>query len=113
VPELPPIEVPSTAPSIRERLRQWEIEHADAFQAIPPPSYIVNSGDVLNSATRPQPGEFQVETEEDEVEEGDAYTSAFYSRGMVDVGSKRTFLLPGDLVELLYVTCSLCEFDRS
>jgi hypothetical protein len=61
----------------------------------------LRSGDVLNNTTRPQPGVFQIEGEEDEYEDINMSTPIFDRGEMVDVGSKRTFLLPGDLVELL------------
>jgi hypothetical protein len=70
----------------------------------------VRRGDVLNNTTRPQPGVFQIEGEEEDDYEDFNMAAPIFDRGeLVDVGSKRTFLLPGDLVELLYVIYWLCE----
>ncbi len=111
IPEPAPIEVASAGLSFRERLRQWEIDHAESFPVIPQVKEIASS-DVLNNTTRPQVGEFQVEREQDDLEDDDMTTAGFRLGDLVDVGSKRSFLLPGDLVELLYVTCWLYASDR-
>lgn len=55
-----------------------------------------------NNNTRPQPGDFRVE-EDDDPDELDMPDLIFDRGDLVDVGSRRTFLLAGDLVELLYV----------
>jgi len=68
----------------------------------PEPKDRPKKGDVSNNNTRPQPGDFRVE-EDDDADELDL----IFDRGdLVDVGSRRTFLLAGDLVELLYVALS-------
>jgi hypothetical protein len=63
----------------------------------------IRKGDVLNNGLRPQLGDFRLEGDEDEYDDGSMHAPIFDRGEMVDVGSKRTFLLPGDLVELLYV----------
>jgi hypothetical protein len=63
----------------------------------------VRRGAVLNNTTRPQPGSFQIEGEEDEDDDFNLAAPIFDRDELVDVGNRRTFLLPGDLVELLYV----------
>lgn len=63
----------------------------------------MRKGDVLNNTTRPQPGSFQIEGDEDEFEDYNTGTQIFDRGELVDVGSARIFFLPGDLVELLYV----------
>lgn len=102
-PEPPPPEIPSTGSSIRDRLRKWELEHAaDYVMAQAPKEGTIRKGDVVNSTTRPQLGFFEVEADEEDDFEDAKMATAIFDRGeMVDVGSKRTFLLPGDLVELL------------
>lgn len=49
--------------------------------------------------TRPQDGVFEVE--KDNEEEMDFETPIFVHGELVDVGNRRMFLLPGDLVVLL------------
>jgi hypothetical protein len=75
--------------------------------ATPPKESTIRKSGVLNNVTRPQAGDFQLEGDEDEYEDGNMLTPIFDRGEMVDVGSKRTFLLPGDLVELLYVVSRL------
>jgi hypothetical protein len=103
-PEQPLPEIASTGSSFRDRLRKWEIEHAAEYVMAPVPKESnIRQGEVLNNVTRPQPGDFRLEGDEDEYEDGNVHAPIFDRGEMVDVGSKRTFLLPGDLVELLYV----------
>lgn len=75
--------------------------------AAPPKESTIRKSGVLNNVTRPQAGDFQLEGDEDEYEDGNMLRPIFDRGEMVDVGSKRTFLLPGDLVELLYVVSRL------
>jgi hypothetical protein len=99
-----PPQQPSIESGFRQRLRQWEKEHAEAYVMTPAPKESnLRRGDVLNNTTRPQPGLFQIEGEEDDFEDFNMAKPIFDRGELVDVGSKRTFLLPGDLVELLYV----------
>jgi hypothetical protein len=100
--EPPPSEIPSTSPSLRDRLRQWELEHAANYVMSPEPKLDrLKKGDVVNDTTRPQVGRFEVEGDENDFEDPSVPAPIFDRGEMVDVGSKRTFLLPGDLVELL------------
>ncbi len=69
-----------------------------------------NIADVRNTTTRPQPGLFQVE--KDDPEDVDMTISGFDREDLVDVGSRRTFLRPGDLVELLYDICWLSASEK-
>jgi hypothetical protein len=102
----PPIQVPSSGPSFRERLRQWENDHASTFKISPEPRDKPRKGDVSNTTIRPQAGDFRVEGEEEDGNDLDMTELIFDRGGMVDVGNSRTFLLAGDLVELLYVALS-------
>lgn len=71
----------------------------------PEPKDRPKKGDVSNNNTRPQPGDFRVE-EDDDADELDMPDLIFDRGDLVDVGSRRAFLLAGDLVELLYVALS-------
>lgn len=84
---------------IRQRLRQWEIENAGSYI----PLEMINEtkgilGGVLNSSTS-QSG-IDLESNNDESRDEDDTASVFEQDELVDVGTKRTFLIPGDLVEL-------------
>jgi hypothetical protein len=101
-PEPPPL--PPINSTLRDRLREWEKEHAASYVMAPMVRETnLSKGAVLNNTTRPQPGSFEIEEEEDEYD--NSYMAApLFDRGeLVDVGNQRTFLLPGDMVELLYV----------
>ena len=60
---------------------------------------VTGARDVLNNLTRTNDGDFRIEPDEEEAE-NDA-PSMVYDE-LVDVGDRRLFLLPGDLVELRY-----------
>jgi hypothetical protein len=83
---------------IRERLQLWEAENSDKhvfignFDAARP-------GIVGNNATRIDGDEFEV----DEDAEAEVDHSYFTQDDLLDIGSKRGYFVPGDLVELLYV----------
>jgi hypothetical protein len=84
---------------IRKRLRQWEIENRGTYV----PLETINEtkgifGGVLNSSTG-QAG-MDLESNNDERADEEDNASVFEQDELVDVGTKRTFLLPGDLVEL-------------
>ena len=101
-PEPPPL--PPINSSLRDRLREWEKEHAASYVMAPVPRETnLGKGAVLNNTTRPQPGSFQIEGEEDDYDDSNMAAPLFDRGELVDVGNRRTFLLPGDMVELLYV----------
>jgi hypothetical protein len=52
----------------------------------------------MNSVTRPQGNEFYTEKEQDG--EGISESGFRFESDLVNVGSRRNFLLPGDLVEI-------------
>jgi hypothetical protein len=90
----------STPSGIREYLRQWQIHNgADVpMKEITSPTNLRTnvSNDRGNIQTRGA-----LEAEEDDESHGDidGYRT-FLKDDLVDVGGRRTFLLPGDLVEL-------------
>lgn len=60
---------------------------------------------VTNSAVRPQSSDFYLEVEPEEyVDRNDERIS--FEHDLVDVGLRRSFLVPGDMVELTYVDIS-------
>ncbi|KAI9650507.1 3'-5' RNA exonuclease complex component [Ciborinia camelliae] len=81
---------------IREGLRAWETENASPFVPV-----TINDdaepGTLENSTTRIQDTKFEID-EEDAVDDGIAN---FGIDDLVDVGSRRGFLIPGDLVEVI------------
>jgi len=99
VPEPVPFQTFPIETDIRKRLRQWEIENAGLY--IPLEMIYENKGvlgGVMNSSTG-QSG-MDLETSDDERIDLEDNASVFEQDDLVDVGAKRTFLLPGDLVEL-------------
>ncbi|KAG9238331.1 hypothetical protein BJ875DRAFT_451304 [Amylocarpus encephaloides] len=91
---------PPSSEVIRERLRKWELENdsgalpqynADAFAL---------STSTYNSTTR-TPTKLDLEDAEDYGEHNNEEFSSFREDEMAHVGGRRTFLLPGDLVELM------------
>lgn len=94
-------EIPSNKPGIRHRLRQWEAENAATYVPTMLTVDAPQPGAIHNSLTRSQSGDFRAD---DEGGESDVLPEQIFDQdGLVDVGSKRSFLLPGDLVELSYV----------
>ncbi|ESZ92375.1 hypothetical protein SBOR_7230 [Sclerotinia borealis F-4128] len=81
---------------IRERLRAWEAEHANSYVPI-----IINDdaapGTLENACTRIQDTRFEVD--EENIMDDDISNIGFDD--LVDVGSRRGFLIPGDLVEVI------------
>ena len=70
-------------------------------------------GVVLNNLTRTNDGDFRIELDKEHIENDGP--SLFYDE-LVDVGDRRAFLLPGDLVELryfLYRSCFRCSLRQS
>lgn len=86
---------------IRRRLRVWEAKNAHNFASPPELVDYVSPGQVTNSLTRMTTSEFEVEQEVAPWNIG-TIGSRFDFDERLDVGHKRSFLLPGDLVELLY-----------
>ncbi|CAD6448035.1 1353846e-dc6b-43b6-9319-69fe45749672 [Sclerotinia trifoliorum] len=82
---------------IRERLRAWEAENASQYVPV-----TINDnaspGTVENSSSRIQDIKFEIDDEEDVVND-DIHNVGFDD--LVDVGSRRGFLIPGDLVEVI------------
>ncbi|PQE20946.1 hypothetical protein CJF30_00002282 [Rutstroemia sp. NJR-2017a BBW] len=83
-------------PRIRERLKLWEAENSHKHV------YVGNADDarpglVGNSATRVAGEEFEV----DEDAETEVDDSKFTQDDLLDVGGKRGYFIPGDLVELI------------
>ena len=100
-----PIEKTPDRPNIRRRLRQWQIENPiKKFQ----PSEFYNTfqaENVVNTITRPNTNDFRVETDEEDARDDSLGLPMFDEHGLIDVGSNRKFLLPGDLVDLTLVHC--------
>jgi hypothetical protein len=102
---VPPFESPPDRPNIRERLRQWQVENpANHFQ---PPEFFnaLQAEDVVNTMTRPNTNDFRVETDDEDARDDSLRQPMFDEHGLIDVGSNRKFLLPGDLVDLMLVHC--------
>ncbi|KAF7867408.1 hypothetical protein EAF04_005491 [Stromatinia cepivora] len=82
---------------IREQLRAWEAEHASQYVPV-----TINDdaspGTMENSSSRIQETKFEIDDEEDVVND-DIHNVGFDD--LVDVGSRRGFLIPGDLVEVI------------
>jgi hypothetical protein len=85
---------------IIERLRQWEATNASTFVPPPEPNDHPTPGDVVNSWTRPGSEDFTVDPNLDGTND-DIYATVFGQDDLLDVGNSRTFLRPGDLVELV------------
>lgn len=84
---------------MKERLRQWEVENAATYTLPPDLAEIGDQGGILNDLTRTNDGDYRVAL--DKFEQGtEDDTLTIRLDEMVDVGDKRGFLLPGDLVEL-------------
>ena len=88
---------------IRENLKQWQIEN-DAENAISPLALPFKSigrrAEIANEVRFDSMG--QNLSQDDEIGQDDMSNfSPFQKDDLVDVGGHRTFLLPGDLVELL------------
>jgi hypothetical protein len=112
--EARPFETSPLQLSFRERLRKWEAENAASY--VLPRANAADSirpGDVVNNLTRPQGGEFQVAPDEVQTEDGSGRAPVFDRDELVDVGNNRTFLLPGDLVELMYVSQETLDTGRA
>lgn len=73
------------------------------------------SNDILNSATRPSSSDFWVDRDQEQLreeeQEGDSMLA--FEHDLVDVGQRRNFLLPGDMVEVLYVAKSMIALNDS
>ncbi|TGO38802.1 hypothetical protein BHYA_0067g00330 [Botrytis hyacinthi] len=82
---------------IRKRLEAWEAEHASQYVPV-----TINDdaspGSLDNASSRIQDTKFEIDDEEDAVYD-DISTVRFDD--LVDVGSRRGFLIPGDLVEVI------------
>jgi hypothetical protein len=79
-------------------LRQWEAENASTY--VPPElDDSPKLGEVYNILTRPAEGEFRADHNVDGEHEG-LHETLFDQSDLLDVGSRREFLRPGDLVEL-------------
>ncbi|KAE8444591.1 hypothetical protein EG329_014422 [Mollisiaceae sp. DMI_Dod_QoI] len=84
----------------RERLRQWELENVSSINPIIDLFDQPNTTGTINGATRVQSGEFLLERDyENNMEDKD--NTPHFENDLVDVGQKRNFLLPGDMVELV------------
>ena len=98
----PPSAVSPSKPNIRERLWLWEEENkilSIPFQDPFTPKF--RPGEVVNSSFRGN-AEFILEPDATDTGDIDRLGPVFDKDELVDVGSSRTFLLPGDLVELTY-----------
>lgn len=83
---------------IRERLRVWEAENSDRYVPV-----IINDsaepGSMENSSARIQDNRFEID--EDDVVDDSISNVGF--EDLADIGSRRGFLIPGDLVEVMCV----------
>lgn len=102
-----PSEIPTITSNIRQRLRQWETENAHKFTAVLDAVDLPQPGALWNTPQRQPSGQFQVDSEDADTSSDVSRVSLFDQNDLVDVGSTRAFLVPGDLVELRYVTKSL------
>lgn len=84
---------------IRQRLRQWEVENAATFDLPPELEEWTGPGDMRNDLTRPLEGDQKIDSNEGP-EEHDYSLHVFDRDDLLDVGARRKFLRPGDLVEL-------------
>jgi hypothetical protein len=97
---------PPIQSALRDRLRKWESENVPAMTP-----HIMETIDkpmpkaVQNSTVRPQSSDFYLELEADEYVDRDDEDINF-EHDLVDVGLRRHFLVPGDMVELTYVNIS-------
>ncbi|KUJ22761.1 RNB-domain-containing protein [Mollisia scopiformis] len=99
-----PQEPPLYQANIRERLKQWELENAESVNTELPDIVARMSGNnIVNQAIRPQSSEFFIDMDPEESvdEEHNRYSIRANEMDMVDVGLRRNFLLPGDMVEVL------------
>ncbi len=84
-------------------MRQWELENVSSINPIIDLFDQPNTAGTINGATRVQSGEFLLERDyENNMEDID--NTPHFENDLVDVGQKRNFLLPGDMVELVYAT---------
>ncbi|KAG4031420.1 hypothetical protein MFRU_009g01940 [Monilinia fructicola] len=81
---------------IRDRLRAWEAEHASRFVPITTNDG-AEPGSVENTSTRIEDSQFEIDNED--VDDDGIENLGFDD--LVDVGSRRGFLIPGDLVEVI------------
>lgn len=85
---------------IIERLRQWEATNASTFVPPPEPNDNPTPGNVVNSWIRSRSKDFMVDPNVDGTND-DIYAKVLGQDDLLDVGDSRTFLRPGDLVELV------------
>ncbi|TVY73389.1 Mitochondrial protein cyt-4 [Lachnellula suecica] len=86
---------------IRRQLRQWEKENAGSFVPVQMPSENLDRmGGIVNNG---QHQDQFVDIDSDPSRDDGDYMPLFERDELVDVGAKRTFLLPGDLVELSFL----------
>ncbi|KAH7364338.1 hypothetical protein BKA65DRAFT_532959 [Rhexocercosporidium sp. MPI-PUGE-AT-0058] len=100
LPQEPPPPLSTSRPSIRQRLRQWEMENAVSYEN---PGFVIDKathGNVSNEVLQVSYNDFSGEDVEPKSEVEEHIGLDFERFDMVDVGDSRSFLLPGDLVEL-------------
>jgi hypothetical protein len=85
---------------IIERLRQWEATNASTFVPPQEPNDHPTPGNVVNSWIRPRSKDFMVDPNVDGTND-DIYAKVLGQDDLLDVGDSRSFLRPGDLVELV------------
>ncbi|KAB8302861.1 hypothetical protein EYC80_006195 [Monilinia laxa] len=81
---------------IRDRLRAWEAEHASRYVPITTDDG-AEPGSVENTSTRIEDSKFEID-EEGVADDG---IENLKFEDLVDIGSRRGFLIPGDLVEVI------------
>ncbi|TVY32226.1 Mitochondrial protein cyt-4, partial [Lachnellula subtilissima] len=86
--------------NIRERFREWEITNANSYTPFTPFGRDDTFGDVTNTE-RNYDVLVDIDSDMESIDE-EKYQQVFERDELVDVGVKRTFLLPGDLVELRF-----------
>jgi len=90
----------TTASDIRDYMKRWQIHHAADNTLIPSPLTVTKhrTTTTTNRSFKLNDQDFDAQ-EEDAVEDIHGFRP-FLKDDLVDVGGQRTFLLPGDMVEL-------------
>ncbi|RDL36802.1 uncharacterized protein BP5553_06154 [Venustampulla echinocandica] len=84
----------------RDRLKQWEIDHLPSFAPVIHENDSPTTEVISNTVARP-PSNNEVEVAD---EDGGDAIPRFDEDDLVDIGTGRMFLLPGDLVELSFTS---------
>jgi len=95
-----PLEELQTKLDIRQRLKQWESENASSIVLPRETLEKMEPESIYNTLTQALDGKFELDTTMDSKGDDDLGIPGFGQDDLQDVGTRRNFLRPGDLVEL-------------